>query len=506
MLDVTYVYRTAAIKQLDKATEQAGLPLEWVMDAAGRETARVILEREPNLRSALILCGKGMNGGDGLACARWLAAAGVNTRVLLHPQAKAHSQTSNPSSRMLSALDAYNVPMLELTPANLEDSRAEIVIDALLGVSFRAPLRDFEAQIIARLNALRSARGWQVYALDLPSGLEADSPMIPGAAVESDVTVVLEGYKIAHLFSPAREQCGSLEVAALGLPPELAAQHSMAELGGVSAMRALLPARPRAAHKGTSGRVLVLGGTPRYPGAPALAALGALRGGAGLVAVVTVPGAGQAAPVEATRLELPVWSADQLETLYTERADALAAGMGLGEVSEELLELLVRIPWALLLDADALQPCLEHLLPARTLETVLTPHPGEAARLLSCQTVEITRDPFAAIQQLAERFGGVIVLKGAPTLVAARGQRTFVNVSGNPGMASGGMGDVLSGVIAALIAQGLSAWDASRLGVYLHGAAADLEMQSGGVGFLASDVARALPAARLALSAGVETH
>ena len=178
--------------------------------------------------------------------------------------------------------------------------------------------------------------------------------------------------------------------------------------------------------------------------------------------------------------------------------------MGLGEVSQELLEGLVRSPYPLLLDADALQPGLERLLPARRLETVLTPHPGEAARLLGCEVGEITRDPFAAIQQLLERFGGVIVLKGAPTLVACRGQCTFVNTSGNPGMASGGMGDVLSGVIAALIAQGLSAWDAAKLGVYLHGAAADLEMQSQGVGFLASDVARALPAARRALSANVE--
>ena len=502
---MTRVFRTAAIKQLDEATEQAGLPLEWVMDAAGRETARVILEHQPKLRSALIVCGKGMNGGDGLACARWLAAARVKTRVLLHLQAIAHSQTSNPSSRMLSALRAYDVPVLELTLTNLEDSRAEIVVDALLGVSFHAPLRAFEMQIIARLNALRSVRGWRVYALDLPSGLEADSPVIPGAAVESDLSVALEGYKIAHLFSPAREHCGSLEVASLGLPLELAAQYSVAKLGEISAMRALLPARPRAAHKGTSGRVLVLGGTPRYPGAPALAAFGALHGGAGLVTVVSVAGAGLGAPVEATRLELPAWSADQLEKLHLERADALAAGMGLGEVSEELLEQLVRSPWPLLLDADALQASLERLLPMRKLETVLTPHPGEAARLLGCQVSEITRDPFAAIDQLAERFGAVIVLKGAPTLVACRGQRTFVNTTGNSGMASGGMGDVLSGVIAALIAQGLSAWDAARIGVYLHGAAADLEAQSKGVGFLASDVARALPAARRALSTSFES-
>lgn len=496
---MTHVFGAAAIKQLDEATQRAGLPLEWVMNAAGRETARVILEREPNLRSALIVCGKGMNGGDGLACARWLAAAGVGTRVLLHPQSVAHSQMINPSSQMLSALGAYDVPVLELAIAALDDSPAEIVVDALLGVSFRAPLRAFEAQIIARLNALRSTRGWRVYALDLPSGLEADSPLIPGAAVESDLTVVLEGYKAAQLFSPAREHCGSLEVAALGLSPALISQHSMGELLQTSALRTLLPVRPRAAHKGTSGRVLVLGGTPRYPGAPALAALGALHSGAGLVAVVTVAGAGLGAPIEATRLELPTWHAGQLEGLHAERADALAAGMGLGQVDEDLLERLVGSPWPLLLDADALQPSLEGFLPTRSLETVLTPHPGEAARLLECDVSDIARDPFAAIKQLTERFGAVIVLKGAPTLVACRGQRTFVNTTGNMGMAAGGMGDVLSGVIAALIAQGLSAWDASRLGVYLHGAAADRMVNTKGVGFLASEVAQSLPAARLEL-------
>jgi NAD(P)H-hydrate epimerase len=307
--------------------------------------------------------------------------------------------------------------------------------------------------------------------------------------------VALEGFNPALLFSPARERAERLEVVHIGVPANLSRAHASAEVATTETMRALLPIRPRAAHKGTSGRVLVLGGTARYPGAPALSALGALRTGAGLVAVVTTARAAWQAPVEATRLEVTNWETAQLEFLMQEKANAMAAGMGLGEVDPQTLEHITRVPYPLLLDADALQPSLEPWLNTRALETVIAPHPGEAARLLGTTTSTVTNDPLEAARALAKKFNAVVVLKGSPTVVAARGQLRFVNATGNPGMASGGTGDVLSGVIAALIGQGLNAWDASRLGVYLHGLAGDVVARTRGYGLMAHELADAIPTA-----------
>ena len=489
------VLRAGDVKRLDAAATAAGVPLTWLMDASGRSVAEVIWRDHKSAR-VLVLCGKGMNGGDGLACARWLAAWGLRVRVLLHPD----GATDAASDSMRLALESYEIERLELNLDTLASSSAEVVVDALLGISFRAPLRNFEARIIGQLNALREARGWRVYAVDLPSGLEADSCVPPGVCVKADVTVALEGLKPVLLFSPAREIAGQIRIARIGLPPALSAQNSSGETAERAAMRALLPVRPQAAHKGTAGRVLIVGGTPDYPGAPALAALGALRTGAGLVVVVSLPGAGAAAPVESTRLTIRAWEGSQLEFLLTEKANALAAGMGLGKVADDVLELLTRVPYPLLLDADALHPTLEPWLQKRSLETVFTPHPGEAARLLGISTAEVTADPLEMAQALAGKFNAVVVLKGSPTVVTARGKAAFVNTTGNPGMASGGTGDTLSGIIAALIGQRLGAWDAARLGVYLHGLAGDIVARTKGYGLMAHELADAVPGAWLELN------
>lgn len=491
------VFLASDVKRLDAAAIAGGVPLEWLMDASGRGVAEVI-RREHDNASVLVLCGKGMNGGDGLACARWLAASGTRVRVLLHPD----GAKDVPSSRMRSALEGYGVEIGELNATNISSSSADIAVDALLGISFNAPLRDFERAVIEQVNVLRETRSWRVYAIDMPSGLEADSSLLPGVCVQADVTVALEGLKPALLFSPAREIAGRIEIARIGVPLALSFEHSSAQTAEPCAMRVLLPVRPRAAHKGTAGRVLILGGTPSYAGAPALAALAALKTGAGLVAVISLPGAGSAAPVESTRLEVSAWEARQLEFLLAEKANAMAAGMGLGKVTDDVLELLTRVPFALLLDADALRPALEGWLRQRQLETVLTPHPGEAARLLGISTALVTADPIKMAGVLAETFNAVIVLKGSPTVVAARGRRAFVNTTGNPGMASGGTGDALSGVIAALMGQRLGAWDAARLGVYLHGLAGDTVARLKGYGLMAHELADAVPGAWLELNAG----
>ncbi len=460
------------------------------MDASGRGVAEVVHRDHPRAR-VLALCGKGMNGGDGLSCARWLSAWGHEVGVLLHPDGAGDEA----SSEMLRALNGFGIEILPLTTANLEAAATDVIVDALLGISFRAPLREFETGIITKLNDLRSAQNGRVYAVDLPSGLEADSVEIPGVCVRADVTVALEGFKPALLFSPAREVAGRLEPALIGVPQALSQSQASAEVADPNELRRLLPVRPRAAHKGTSGRVLVLGGTAQYPGAPALSSLAALRTGAGLVAVITTPRAAHGAPVETTRFEVAGWELRHLEFLNDQKANAMAAGMGLGEVAPDLLEFLTRLPFPLLLDADALHPSLEPWLQARTFETVITPHPGEAARLLGIKTVEVTNHPLETAQRLAETFNATAVVKGGPTVVAARGKKPFINTTGNPGMASGGTGDTLSGIIAALIGQELPAWDAARVGVYLHGLAGDIVARDRGYGLMAHELADAIPAA-----------
>jgi ADP-dependent NAD(P)H-hydrate dehydratase / NAD(P)H-hydrate epimerase len=256
----------------------------------------------------------------------------------------------------------------------------------------------------------------------------------------------------------------------------------------------------------------VLGGLESYPGAPALAALGAFRAGAGLVTIIAPEGAGQHAPTEATRHTVAAWTRDEIVFLHAAQFDVIAAGMGMGEVPDNLLEILCLLEKPLVLDADALQLSLEPFLKARwkrnRIPVVLTPHPGEAARLLGVNTADITRDPISAARNICERYCAFVVLKGGPSVVAAPEvdaetwephARLWVNTTGNPGMATGGTGDVLSGVIAALIGQRMNTLEAVHLGVYLHGRAGDLAALTKGYGLMASDVAERIPQAWLEL-------
>jgi ADP-dependent NAD(P)H-hydrate dehydratase / NAD(P)H-hydrate epimerase len=483
-----YLYRAANIKALDSSAIRAGIPLELLMDAAGRAVAEVIKRDYPVTARVAVICGKGMNGGDGLSCARWLLAWGYAVRVLAHPEA---GQTA-PSSLMRRALEAFGVQFETLN----ENFEADVIVDALLGVSFQAPLRELEASVIKRMNS----SGVPIIAVDLPSGVTADSSEAPTLAVQAAKNVALSGLKPCLTFGAARDWAGVVEVAEIGLPPALALEHASAEMLIATNIASHIPKRSRDAHKGTAGRVLIIGGSPNFPGAPALSALGAFRTGSGLVTIATVPGAATQAPVETTRLEIATWNAANLEPLQHHKTDAIAAGMGLGSSDPALLEAICELNAPLLLDADALQLSLEPWLrkrEARGLSTVLTPHPGEAARLLECSTSDITGNMLEAARKLGERYAAVIVLKGSPSVIAARGKLTQINTTGNPGMAVGGAGDVLAGIIASLIGQGLEAWQAARVGVSLHGLAGDIAARERGIGLISSEIAYVVPEAML---------
>lgn len=460
---------------------QLGFPSLLLMEAAGRAVAEWVLECFPG-RPVAVLCGRGNNGGDGLVAARHLALAGAGVRVFA---AEGHSGDAAQMQRALQAHAMEPHPLEQWQP-----QPGEVIVDALFGTGLNRRLEGSWAELVDRINASTCP----VVAVDLPSGL----PFEPHVRAHS--TLALAALKSEHLFYPWREACGRIVLAGIGMPERSLSQPDLPELLTPQAMAALLPRRSGDAHKGSVGRVLIAGGYANYTGAPALAALGAHRAGAGLVSVAYPAGLELHLPLESVRHPQERWSPEGLSHV---RAEAAAVGMGAGPQAELAAQAVLsrRIPTVL--DADALQPGIVESYARAGAPAVITPHPGEAARLLGSEAASIAARPLEAARTLAERFAGVtVVLKGGPTVLARQrggGVELAVGTTGNPAMASGGMGDVLSGVIAALLAAGLEPWDAARLGVYLHGLSGD---RRGQVGLLAHDLAEELPQARAALERG----
>ncbi len=500
-----YVVRSGDVKKMDAEAVAAGMPIQVLMENAGRAVAESIHLEHPTPCAVLVACGKGNNGGDGFALARWLKNWGYNVTVLAFPGAGVNEPVDAMRRVWGITVEELKAEKLEW----LENHRwpFEIVVDAIYGTGFRPPMGELETRFLKRLREVRPSL--KVWAVDVPTGFtDALEPEVLVAG--ADFTVALTGLKPALTFLPAAELAGRIEVADVGIPQSILVKHATAELANLALL--VPPKRHRNAHKGTAGRVFVLGGLESYPGAPALAALGAFRAGAGLVTIVAPEGAGSHAPTEATRHTIPAWTRDEILFLHAAQFDAVAAGMGMGHVQDDLLETLCLLEKPIVLDADALQPALEPLLKARWKrggpDVVMTPHPGEAARLLGLETADIARDPLEAARTISERYCAFVVLKGGPSIVAHPDQdgetlephaRLWVNTTGNPGMATGGTGDVLSGVIAALIGQRVNTLEAVRLGVYLHGRAGDLVALTKGYGLIASDVAERIPEAWLEL-------
>jgi NAD(P)H-hydrate epimerase len=331
-----------------------------------------------------------------------------------------------------------------------------------------------------------------VLAVDIPSGLCADTGRVLGLAVQADLTVTYIGLKRGLFTLAAPDYTGAIEFNDLGVPPEVYRQVGCDSYRvELEALLERLPQRPATAHKGMYGSVLVIGGDYGMAGAAVLAAQAALRCGAGLVRVATRT-EHVAALVARAPEAMPRGVRSRQELLpLVDAADVLVVGPGLGQSpwSEQLLQVAAASAKPMVLDADGLNLLVQGqaITERRRDNWVLTPHPGEAARLLECSTTEVQRDRFAAVRKLQKRYGGIVVLKGNGTLIASESQ-LLLSDYGNPGMASGGMGDVLSGVIGALLAQQLPVWEAAALGVCLHGAAADIAAGDGQRGLVASDL------------------
>lgn len=475
-----HLYTAAQVRELDRrAIEREGIPADTLMARAGEAAFALLRTRWPRARRVVVICGSGNNGGDGYVLARRAQESG------LAPLAVAFGRPLAGAARAaFEACARAGVEVREFDGHLPED--AEVIVDALLGTGLA---RAVEGAHRAAIEAMNRA-ACPVLAIDVPSGLHADTGAILGVAVRAAATMTFLGAKLGLYTGAGRDCAGQIHVDDLGVPETVYA-------GIVPAARCIVPEalapvlapRSRHGHKGDYGHVLIVGGGEGMPGAARLAGEAAYRAGAGLVSVAAHPSS--AAAIPAARPELiahGVARAAELAPLLRV-ADVIAIGPGLGQSAwaQHMLAAALEAGRPLVIDADAL-----NLLAAEAgqrADWILTPHPGEAARLLRSSAAQVQADRPRAARALAARYGGTIVLKGSGTLVAEAARDTIALCDrGNPGMASGGMGDVLTGIVAGLLAQGVPRYEAACLGVWVHAAAGDDAARAGEAGLLAADL------------------
>jgi len=469
------VYSAASVRAMDRrATEEGGIPGYQLMQRAGDAAFAVMREHWPAARRVTVLCGPGNNAGDGYVVARLARAAGLDVRVVAVSDPK---RLRGDAARAHDDFIAQGGSTEPLGNGLLE--RCDLVVDAMLGTGVDRPLEEPFVAAIRQVNRLQVP----VLALDIPSGLDAETGQPHGYAISATLTLAFVGLKCGYYLGRAPDFVGTLEFAGLELAQAFRAGESpvMRRMDGQAAARAL-PPRRRSAHKGDHGRVLLVGGHA-MPGAARLAGEAALRAGAGLVTVAT--SAASVAAVLAGRPELIVKGGMPADL---SPFDAIAIGPGLGTDAEaqRAFEAAVASRARLVVDADALT--LLAARPGKSDRWVLTPHPGEAARLLDSGSDFVQRSRLDTVRAIVDRYGGTCVLKGAHTLVYGPMPVPWVCDRGNPGMATAGSGDVLTGMIAALLAGGCEPSAAAVAGVFLHAEAGDRAARAGMRGMIASDI------------------
>lgn len=486
------LYRVEQVRMLDRiAVEECGIESFELMRRAGAAAFEALRARWPQARRVRVFAGAGNNGGDGWVLAGLAAARGLAVEVT--PAGDPERLTGDAAAARAGCLERRVTVTPPAEPVGAPDPSSAVVVDALLGTGLDRPAEGEWAAAIDRING----GGCPVLALDVPSGLCADTGAPLGPAVRADVTVTFIGVKRGLLTGRAADHTGELLFSDLDVP---AAAYSgprspvpAAARIDINDVAACLPPRRPSAHKGCFGRVLVVGGDRGMGGAALLAAEAALRAGAGRVGLLT-----RAAHLPAMLARRPEVMAaaveDGAERELMERADVIVVGpgLGLGGWSRRLLELALEARRPLVVDADGLT--LLAAGAARRDDWLLTPHPGEAAALLGMSAAEVQRDRFAAVEALAERRGGHCLLKGSGSLAAGPGGPAHLVDEGNAGMASGGMGDVLAGLAGGLLAQHLEPGAALRCAACVHGEAADLAAaEAGRRGLLAGDLLARIP-------------
>lgn len=502
-----------------RAMSRLGIPGPRLMENAGRGAAQAILTHfgSPRGRLVVICCGKGNNGGDGFVVARRLKAAGAAVKVFLLARAR---EVKGDSAGMLAAYRKVGGRIQEVTEASglamLEKAlaSADLVVDALLGTGLVGPATGLYAVAIESIN--RSQR--PVAALDLPSGLCTDHGRLLGPAINAALTTTFAGWKRGLLLYPGAEKAGRVRLVEIGIPAAAAREGIGVFLLEASDIAPLFPPRGPDAHKGAFGHLLVVAGSVGKTGAAALAGRAALRTGAGLATI--------AAPLS----QQPIIAALGMETMteplpetpsqsaslnakdrileLAGRTDGVALGPGVSlapETQRLVRELLLEVGRPMVVDADGLTALAGHLelLKKSAAPRCLTPHPGEMARLLGARVAEVEADRIETVRSFCQRYGTFLVLKGARSVIGEPGGKVYINPTGNPGMASGGSGDVLTGMVGALLARGMDPLAALQAGVLLHGLAGDLARDDKGEeGMIAGDILEAIPHAILKVQSG----
>jgi hydroxyethylthiazole kinase-like uncharacterized protein yjeF len=477
----TPIYQTQQIREFEQLVEERfGITSQVLMQRAGKAAFDYLMRRWPQAQKLDVFCGGGNNGGDGYVLAHIAAERGLKVSIW---QVGSQENTQVAAQEALEQCRKANLP---INPFNskIDLQHTDVIIDAICGIGLHKNLR---SDVISAIEKMQQA-DVPIFALDIPSGVDADTGQVMGGAVHASATMTFVGLKIGLMTGSGAAYTGELVSNDLQLPAELFTYvEPVAKKVHLSTYSHFLKARLRDWHKGLAGHVLVVGGELGFSGAPMMAAQAALRAGAGLVSVAT--------HVEHIQMNAHcpevmchgVTSAEQLNPLI-ERADVVVIGPGLGQTdwSKALWQHISNADKPLLVDGDGL-----NLLAAESKlndNWVLTPHPGEAARLLQTTTQAIQKNRLDAIKAIQKKFGGVCVLKGVGSLILAPNALPALCDKGNPGMATAGMGDILSGVIGALMAQGIPPGDAAKLGVCVHAIAGDQAAKDGERGMMATDL------------------
>lgn len=507
MITVAHV---SEMRECDRVTiEEHSVPAVLLMETAARAVTKVaidMLDNDPYGKQVTVFCGKGNNGGDGFATARHLLSLGADVQIVLMGRVSDLKGDAATNAKLFRGTIIGNGKSDWL----LDD--CDLIIDALLGTGFKGTVRDDYAAVISAINESYAP----VIAVDISSGVAGDTGVITNVAVTADETVTFGLTKPGILLPPGREHAGNVTIADIGIPVDVVDALNINTYIVEQFDAAInLPQRSRTAHKGDAGHVYIIAGSPGLTGAAALAGQASMRSGAGLM-VVGVPRSLnpvlEAKLTEVMTQPLPenregLLCAESLAAMSAKLtwADAIAFGPGVGthEDTGELLRLLLeKADKPLIIDADglhllAMNPELLKQLPR---DTVLTPHPGEFARLTGLSAEEIADDRISVARKHAAEWGVTLLLKGSPTVTALADGTVYINPTGNAGMATGGSGDVLTGVIASLIAQGVPCEQAAWVGAYLHGEAGDIAASEyGQAGMIASDIIESLPEAILSL-------
>ena len=499
------------MQRMDRRTiEDVGIPGLVLMENAGRGATRFLLEQFPDLANLKVgvIAGRGNNGGDGFVMARCLKQKGIQVRVYL---LAAKQEVRGDAAANLNFLKPLGIPLVEIPDEDSfakrksEMSGLDVWVDAILGTGLKSDVTGYFKTIIEFINGLKKP----VLAVDIPSGLNADSGQPCGVCIQARATATFAFAKTGHMVHPGTDYTGTLKIIDIGIPPHIvAAVEPRQFLVTPEIVRSCLPPRPADAHKGSSGHLLVVAGSTGKTGAAAMTCMSALRVGAGLVTLGIAESLNPVLEVqmlEAMTAPLPESrsgvlgesAVDAIEKLIPGKK-CLALGPGLGQAPEtgELVRHIIqasKIP--VVVDADGLNNLagrIEILQKAKA-PVILTPHPGEMTRLVNSDTRRTQQDRLTCAREFATQFKVHLVLKGARTVIAHPDGRVFINPTGNPGMAAGGMGDVLTGMIAGLVCQGASPGAAAQAGVYLHGAAADSLVETvGPYGYLAGEVMQAV--------------